>query len=441
MVTLLRRAGAGVAVVALWLSPGGTAVGTEVDLVAEVRDRLEMIESHRSYRHWTSVDERMALAQAAAAPLGPLRGVIVAVKDNIDLSWLPTAAGATALARRRPTSNATVVDRLLAAGAVIPGHTNMDTWARGVRSVSQTVGATANARNPRYGPMGSSGGSAVAVALGDADGALGTDTCGSLRYPAAANVILALRPTPGLVSRAGVVPLSPTQDVVGPMAPDVATLATMLDVIAGPDPRDPLTSTAPTRERTYTEDLAIDQTSEHWRVGALRGLGMYRHDASGETMLTRLRRAEVVLVDVTLPPLADANVIDAESRATRPLVLSGAGEERWLTEPLRVANADDYRARLDRRKGNAASLIDVMDRLELDALIYPTTPYLPSLRGAPQPSANCHVSATSGLPALTLPLGPDRRRVPVPGIDLLGRPFDEGRLLQLALAITRAPAP
>ena len=441
MVRLLRVLGASVVFFTLGLAPGAFAGGTELDLVAAVRARLEMIESHRSYRHWSAVDEREALAQAVNAPLGPLHGTVVAVKDNIDLLWLPTSAGARALVNRRPTANATVVDRLLAAGAVIPGHTNMDTWARGVRTVSQTVGATANARNPKYGPMGSSGGSAVAVALGDADAALGTDTCGSLRYPAAANLILGLRPTPGLVSRAGVVPLSPTQDVVGPMARDVATLAAVLDVIAGPDPRDPLTSTAPKRERTYTQDLAVDRNSAPWRVGVVRSLGAYRHDASGDTMLNRLVRAEIVVVDVRLPSLLEASVIDEESSATRPMVLSGSGEQRWLSEPLPVTNAVEYRTRRIHRMENAARLIDVMDRFDLDALAYPTTPFLPSLRGAPQPSANCHVSATSGLPALALPLGLDERRVPVPGIDLLGRPFDEERLLQLALIITGAPAP
>jgi amidase len=410
------------------------------DVVAKVRNRLGAIEAHRSYRHWTGIDERQALTQAADAPAGSLRGLVIGVKDNIDLSWLPTSAGANALAKRRPTTNATVVDRLLAAGAVIPGHTNMDTWARGVRSVSQTTGATANARNSTYGPMGSSGGSAVAVALGEVDAALGTDTCGSLRYPAAANLVLGLRPTPGLVSRAGVVPLAPTQDVVGPLARDVSTLAAVLDEIAGPDSRDPLTTQAPARDHTYTDrlkDVATRKTT--WQVGVVRTLGSYRTDVTGDDMLTRLRAAGVTLVDVNLPRLADASVIDDESAATRPLVLADQPETMWLVEPLRVGNARAYERRVTARGRNADALIALLDRNGLDALVYPTTPFAPALRGARQLSANCSVAATSGLPALALPHGLDARGVPVPGVDLLGRPFAEDQLLALAAVVMAAP--
>jgi amidase len=409
------------------------ASGSESDTVVRVRARLQAIRGHRMYRHWTNVDESTALAQAAAAPPGALTGAVVAVKDNVDLSWLPTAAGASALAERQPRRNATVVDRLLAAGAVIPGHTNMDTWARGVRSVSQTTGATANAHNPTFGPMGSSGGSAVAVALGEADAALGTDTCGSLRYPAAANLVLGLRPTPGLVSRAGVVPLSPTEDVVGPIASDVATLATMLDVIAGPDTRDPLTAQTPSRDRTYTHRLGESRTTARaWRVGVVRGLGAYRDDATGISMTERMAIAGITLVDVRLPTLRDANVIDDESAATQPLVLADADERTWLFDQLRIPAQRSYQRRLENRATNAAALISLMDAGNLDAIAYPTTPFLPALRGASQPSANCQVSATSGLPALAVPHGLDRRGVPVPGVDLLGRPFAEDQLLALA---------
>ena len=133
--------------------------------VLAIELRFEAIRAHRTYRHWTAFDEAAAVAQARSAPDGPLIGSLIAVKDNIDLSWLPTSAGALALRDRRPTRNATVIDRLLRAGAAVAGHTNMDTWARGVRSVSETTGATANARSPSLGPMGSSGGSAAVSRL------------------------------------------------------------------------------------------------------------------------------------------------------------------------------------------------------------------------------------------------------------------------------------
>ena len=406
--------------------------------VATVIARFALIRSHATYRHWTAVDEGTALSQTRAAPSGPLTGLMIAVKDNIDLAWLPTSAGVSALRNRRPTRNASVVDRLLAAGAAIAGHTNMDTWARGVRSVSETTGATANALNPTRGPMGSSGGSAVAVALGEVDGALGTDTCGSLRYPAAANVIIALRPTPGLVSRAGIIPLAPTQDVVGPMSRDIRTLARLLDVIAGPDSRDPLTQLAPRPDRTYTEDLQEQPGAvpRRWRVGVVRTLGQFRRDATGRTMLDKMQAAGIELVEVSMPKAPFSSVIDDESAATRPLVKEGADESRWLVEALRVPNRSGYASRLRDRQLSASRLTALLEGKQLDALTYPTTPFGPAPRGQRQASANCQFSATSGLPALALGHGVEADNLAVPGVDLLGREFDESTLLRLGLAIT-----
>ena len=432
------------------LAPAAGRFGPTLDeRIQSVAASFALIRSHADYRHWTGFDEVTALSQARLAPSGPLTGLMVAVKDNIDLSWLATSAGASALRNRRPLRNASVVDRLLGAGAVVAGHTNMDTWARGVRSVSETTGATANALNPTRGPMGSSGGSAVAVALGEVDGALGTDTCGSLRYPAAANVIVALRPTPGLVSRAGVVPLAPTQDVVGPMAQDVRTLARLLDVIAGPDPRDPLTLRAPRPDLTYTEHLeeqpgpADDSRTVQspsvpgrWRVGVVRTLGQFRRDSTGQTMLDKMGSAGIDLVNVSMPTAPFSSVIDDESAATRPLVVAGADESRWLVEALRVPNRSGYASRRRDRKLSASRLTALLDSNRLDALAYPTTPFEPALRGQRQASANCQFAATSGLQALALGHGVDADNVAVPGVDLLGREFDESTLLRLGLAIT-----
>ena len=419
---------------------------TAIDVV---RARFLTIRAHGSYRAWTNLDEGIAVQQAQTAIVGPLTGQLVAVKDNIDLDWLTTSAGAIALRDRLPRRNATVVDRLLAAGAIIPGHTNMDTWARGVRTVSETHGATANARNPRLGPMGSSGGTAVAVALGDADIGLGTDTCGSIRYPAAANLLYGLRPTPGVISRSGIVPLSPTQDVVGPIGPTVVSLAVVLDVIGGPDPRDPLTAAAPIRQRTYTDELAEASSGalpfRVWRVGVVSSLGPYRRDSKGKTMLDRVRESGIAAVDVSLPLLPLASVIDIESKVIRPMVAAGADERSWLTiggiggiggigkAKVQVTGRSVEYGRLRAaRLVVQARLIDLMDTNRLDALVYPTTPFLPAERGAAQRSANCHLAATGGLPALAIPHGLNADNVPVPGVDLLGRPFQEDTLLALA---------
>lgn len=410
-----------------------------------VRSRFALIRADSSYRAWTNVDESAALRQAQTITGGPLAGQLVAVKDNIDLDWLPTSAGTRVLQDRLPQRNATVVDRLLTAGAIVPGHTNMDTWARGVRTASETTGATANARNPRLGPMGSSGGTAVAVALGHADAGLGTDTCGSIRYPAAANLLYGLRPTPGLVSRSGVIPLSPTQDVVGPIAPTVASLAAILDVIAGPDERDPLTLLAPGRERTYTDLLRMDPSNRRLRIGFVTSLGPYRRDRNGQTMLTRMEDAGIDIVDVLLPALPGASVINVESPVTRALVLAGEAEGAWLTRlnaHLTPRDRPAYARLLAERATVTGRLTDLLDANRLDALAYPTIPHLPARRGAAQPSANCHLAATSGLPALAIPHGMNADNVPVPGIDVLGRRFDEATLLIIGQRMQqRSPLP
>lgn len=419
--------------VSLVAGPGARAQSESANVIS-TRARFASIRAHSSYRAWTNLDEDVALVQAQDAVDGLLAGQIVAVKDNIDLDWLPTSAGAQVLRSRQPARNATVVDRLLAAGAIIPGHTNMDTWARGVRTVSETLGSTANGRNAQYGPMGSSGGTAAAIALGDADVGLGTDTCGSIRYPAAANLLYGLRPTSGLVSRSGIVPLSPTQDVVGPIGPTIASLARVLDVIAGPDPRDPLTAAAPTRSTTYTDLLASVDSTRKWRVGVVRSLGPFRVDDTGRTMIDRLRASGVELVEVSLPALPNASVIDLESTATRSMVKAGLDEQTWMTSPTKELVTTDtrrYRQLLAARLLVTQRLVAALDTNRLDALAYPTTPYLPAKRGERQRSANCHLAATSGLPALAVPHTMNASNVPVPGIDLLGRPFDEATLLAI----------
>jgi amidase len=418
--------------------PVPASVAVQPGMVSTIDVRLAKIAEHRSYNAWTNVDEARARRQAAEAVPGMLAGRIVAVKDNIDLSWLPTAAGVRALRDRQPTMNATVADRLLSAGAVIPGHTNMDTWARGVRTVSELWGSTANALNPQFGPMGSSGGSAVAVALGDADLALGTDTCGSIRYPAMANGVLGLRPTAGLVSRAGVVPLSPTQDVVGLIATTPQMLAVGLDVIGGPDVRDPLTMSAPIVDRPTTVDFIYESRTSGrvWRVGVINSLGAFQRDINGITMLDRLRKSGIELVDVKLPALPSTNVINDEFPAVKKLVLAGKPEGSWLSEPLVVADRKGYTARLGQRKALAGQLIRTLTTNRLDALVYPTSPNGPALRAARQPSGNCFLSASSGLPALAVPHGLNADGVSVPGIDLLTRPLDERVLLAISAQLT-----
>lgn len=184
-------------------------------------------------------EAEVAAELAAVDPALPLAGLLFAVKGNIDVAGLETTAACPAFAYA-PAEDATVVARLRAAGAVVLGSANLDQFATGLVGTRSPYGAVRHAVDPSRISGGSSSGSAVAVALGGADFALGTDTAGSGRVPAAFHGLVGLKPTKGWVSAAGVVPACRSLDVVTVMAADPAIARRALDVMAGPDSRDPL---------------------------------------------------------------------------------------------------------------------------------------------------------------------------------------------------------
>ena len=355
---------------------------------------------------------------------GPLDHLLIAIKANIDLADVPATAGSKSV-RETTAVDAPVVARVREAGGVVVAVTNMDTWARGTATVSQAYGSTGNAWDPDRSPYGSSGGAAVAVARGFVDAAIGTDTCGSLRLPASANAIYGLRPTAGAVSRSGIVPLSPTQDVVGPLARNVDVLERVFAAIRGPEPGDRLTltaTTAPKRLRTR-------------RVGVLKGF--VKPSASPDSPLVRLARAGIEVVSVKPAGLVPANVIEDEF----DVALDAWSDGRpYLDGNLPVRDPPGYRQRLAGRVRLRAALTALLDRNGLDALVYPTTAGPPGARGVRQTTANCWIAANSGLPALAVP-GEIVNGFPTIGVDLLGREFDESTLLDLARLLPDAPRP
>ncbi len=217
-----------------------TAVGLTQELLDAIRQRDAAI---GAFLH---VNEEGALAQARSVderrargePLGSLAGLPVAVKDILCTRDQPTTAGSKILAGYRPVYDAHVVERLRAADAVLVGKTNLDEFAMGSSTENSAFQLTRNPWDTRRIPGGSSGGSAAAVAAGFAPVALGTDTGGSVRQPAALCGVVGLKPSYGRVSRYGVVAFGSSLDQVGPLARDVAGCALMLEVIAGHDPRD-----------------------------------------------------------------------------------------------------------------------------------------------------------------------------------------------------------
>jgi amidase len=226
------------------------AAGT-VTSSALTRCYLDRIERLNPVLHAVTTVSPDALAEAAKSderrkagqPLGPLDGIPVLVKDNIQVAGMAITAGSPALLAARPP-DAFIISRLRAAGAVILGKANLSEWAnfRSTHSSSgwSTLGGqTANPYALDRSPSGSSSGSAAGVSAGLAPLAVGTETDGSIVSPSSACGIVGIKPTAGLVSRTGIVPLSPVQDTAGPMAPSVADAAALLAVLAGPDPQDP----------------------------------------------------------------------------------------------------------------------------------------------------------------------------------------------------------
>ena len=200
------------------------------------------------------------LADANKKPRLPLQGLPVMVKDNIAIQGMPTTAGSLALANNVASSDAFIVAKLRAAGAVLAGKTNLSEWAnfRSTKSTSGWSSAGGQTRNPYdlgKTPCGSSSGSGAAVAARLIPAAIGTETDGSIVCPAAVNGLVGFKPTLGLVSRSGIVPLSHSQDTAGPMTLSVRDAALLMNVIAGSDPSDTATKAADQHKVDYTQGL------------------------------------------------------------------------------------------------------------------------------------------------------------------------------------------
>jgi aspartyl-tRNA(Asn)/glutamyl-tRNA(Gln) amidotransferase subunit A len=198
---------------------------------------------------------------------GPLDGTSVAVKDNISTADVRTTCGSAMLEEYVPPYDATVVEELKAAGATITGKTNMDEFGMGTTTETSAYGAVENPAAPGHVPGGSSGGSAAVVAAGDADMALGTDTGGSVRCPAAFCGVVGIKPTYGLVSRYGLIAYANSLEQIGPIAPTVEEAATLLAVIAGPDDRDATTRDARDHESDYAYADAADGDVDGLDIG------------------------------------------------------------------------------------------------------------------------------------------------------------------------------
>jgi aspartyl-tRNA(Asn)/glutamyl-tRNA(Gln) amidotransferase subunit A len=435
--------------------------------VEVVRALLARIEAHDGrLRSYLAVFAESALEEARAAeaavgagrPLGPLHGVPFAVKDLFAVAGTPTTAGSRFLAEPA-RHDSTAVARLRAAGAILLGKLNLHEFAYGPEGLNPHHGSPWNPWDPvpHRLPGGSSSGSGVAVAAGLTPAALGTDTGGSIRIPAACCGTVGLKPTYGRVSRAGVVPLAWSLDHVGPLTRSVADAAALLAVLAGPDPADPSSRALPVPD--YLAGLAAPVKG--LRVGLLRQ-DVERADAEVSTAVAEAVRVLEGLGcsvrDVALPRAryglaASYAVLSAEALASHEPLLRRQGALYAPDVRRRLAvgaflTAADYlkgqRARqLIREEADAALA-------EVDCLLGPTLPLAAPPVTAAEVRIGDRVESTrlaltsftrlfnlGGHPAVALPCGFSRDGLPL-SLQIAGRAFEEETVLRLAAAYEAA---
>ena len=410
---------------------------------------------------------------------GPLHGIPVVLKDNIDTAdEMETTAGSLALLGARPTRDAFVARKLREAGAVILGKTNLSEWAN-FRSTHSSSGWSARAGqclNPYvldHNPCGSSSGSGAAVAANLAAGALGTETDGSIVCPSSANSVVGIKPTLGLTSRAGVIPLAHSQDVVGPMARTVADAATLLGALTGVDRRDKATRKSEGRARSdYTKFLREDGLRGA-RIGVWRegGFGTSEEtDAIIEDAIDALRDAGARIIDPANIPNAgelgdpEFTVLLYEFKTdirkylrTRPGLSvqslrdlidfneANAGVEMtWFEQEIFLLAQDTgslsdsvylKALRTARRLSRSQGIDKIMRERNLDAIVAPTgSPPWPTdlISGDHFTLGSSTPAAVAGYPNISVPAGYSSG-LPV-GMSFNGRAWNEPRLIELAYA-------
>ncbi|SOZ38278.1 amidase family protein [Cupriavidus neocaledonicus] len=407
-------------------------------------------------------------ARNPSQALAPLHGMPVLVKDNIECAGMATTAGAECLQGNLSGNDAFVIRRLREAGAVVLAKTNLHELASGGETVSTLGGQTLNPYDLARTPGGSSGGTAAGIAASFGVLGIGTDGVNSIRSPASANSLVGLRPTMGLISRAGLVPCGLTQDTIGPITRTVADTALMLDVIAGHDPADPVTSEGAGHiPASYAASLDRDGLKGA-RIGVLRSFfgAQDVHRPVNAVMQQALaviaaQGAALVDIDDAISPdelLASTLVhhyemardLDAYLSQLAPAVpvrsmqdiIAAGGVHPSVAGTLATAVAlsdrqAEYRERMQRQHNLRQWLRELMARHRLDALVFPHQRRLVVPVGETQAERNGVLASATGFPAIVIPAGfsaPERNApqgVPV-GLEFFGLPFTEPVLLRLA---------
>ena len=416
---------------------------------------------------------------------GPLHGIPILLKDNIGATPMANSAGSLALKDFRPKTDAFLVRRLRAAGAVILGKANLSEWAnfRSMRSTSGWSARGGQTRNPYAldrNPCGSSSGSAVAVAANLAAASVGTETDGSIICPAAVNGVVGLKPTVGLVSREGIIPISYSQDTAGPMTRTVEGAAQMLSVMAGRDVDDPATANAAWNiTLDYQSHLRLEGLKGA-RIGVLRSKFAIHPDAAAamEMAIKTMREAGATVVDAEIPtdgqwdddeillmeyefkaglerylakydaPLKTLSQLIGYNQRYAPTEMPFFGQDLFERSNARGGLGEEayIAARSRARRLAGPEGIDAALKAQtLDALIAPATGpawITDTVAGDHFPGAGYGAAAVAGYPSLTVPMG-HSNGLPL-GIVFMGPAWSEARLLELGYAyeqLTRARKP
>lgn len=499
------------------------ALGTRAEVVAPVVEEATVAELQAAYRKWETrsrdvvaaylarieaYDQKgprihsiislnpKALEEAAALDanlaatgelVGPLHGIPVLIKDCIDAVGMPATGGFQGWKNYYPPSDAPLVVRLKAAGAIILGKASLSEFTRGGGDNINSIlsGFCRNPYNTAYASGGSSGGTGASIAANFAVLGVGTDTGGSIRMPSAHNALVGLRPTVGLISRTGIVPNNSIRDTAGPMTRTVSDLAVMLDVMAGPDPLDPATARAVGHiPPSYSAAL---------KTNALRGarLGVLRQvfrpkvtdprvAAHFEKTLAELKAAGAEIVDDFFVPAVDELPRAPQTPARRrddmirflaahpgiPYASPAAIAESKLAHPLHQSGLEADAAAgpvetdeatlkgLETEAAYRRAFTEAMDAGRIDAVVFPVWAQLPALNGdrntrlmtsEPDPkggvtalsSSLTFVGSTLQWPALSVPSGYLGEGLPQ-GLQILGRAWDEARILSYAFAYEQA---
>ena len=441
----------------------GPAINAVLALNGQALDRARALDAERR----------------AKGPRSRLHGIPIVLKDNIDTADLPTTAGSSLLAGSLPPDDAFIVQKLRAAGAIILAKVNMSEFASG-GAMSSLGGPIRNPHDLERSPLGSSGGTGASIAAAYAQFGLGTDTGGSVRWPSTANGIVGLKPTYGLVSRDGIIPLALSFDMAGPMARNVYDVAAALSVMTGIDPADQATVQSEGRIGIdYTEHLDaaaldgarigiardfLDQDSEvDWIIEAsldvMRGAGatvvtvrfpQWLLDANGE-LYTAVRhrefRVQIAEYLATLKPEYPktlAQLIEQATRMTAPNDNGQPNPGRWSLMRREEDSGDlddpEYQAVREHGLALVRGFIDgILESKKLDAIVYPTSPRRPSRIDADSSSRGTRsvspirLANLTGFPDLVVPAGFTGNGLPV-GISFLGTAFSEPKLLALGYA-------